>query len=388
MKVFAIVSEYNPFHKGHKYQIECIKKEFPDAYIVSVTSGSFVQRGESSFIFKHSKAEEAILNGVDLVIELPTIISLQSADYFSYYSVDLLNKINIVDYISFGVEDMDPKAFISLVNEVNSKKDIIDDLVGANMSNGLSFKQAYTYALEELSLDKDDFLSKPNNILGKKYLDALTSLNSNIKPFIIKRIGPGYHSKEVKDGFESATSIREKYDKSIRLQSPTNLQINEEYINKDRIDKFSSIFYYLAFIEEKPADDIAGYETGLLNLLKNNYDGYLSSTVEKAHNKRYSKSRIKRFLINYILDIKKDDVKKLSSINFIKPLKFNDKGRKLISMIKKSSEINIVYKDKHTKILEPFDKYIWDLDKKAFFLANLDRVENNVNHFTHNPYIK
>ena len=70
MKVFAIVSEYNPFHKGHKYQIECIKKEFPDAYIVSVTSGSFVQRGESSFIFKHSKAEEAILNGKDAKVKV------------------------------------------------------------------------------------------------------------------------------------------------------------------------------------------------------------------------------------------------------------------------------------------------------------------------------
>ena len=112
--VIGIISEYNPFHNGHKYHLEKSKQLLNADYVVAVVSGNFVQRGNVSLIDKWAKAEMAINNGVDLVIELPTIYSISSAENFAFGAVKTLDSLNVVDYLSFGTETYD----LNILNKI------------------------------------------------------------------------------------------------------------------------------------------------------------------------------------------------------------------------------------------------------------------------------
>ena len=103
MNIIGIVCEYNPFHNGHNYQIDEIKKKYKDSIIIAIMSSSFTQRGNLSIINKWNKTKSALLNNVDLVIELPYIYTTQSSDIFAHYALFYLNKLKI-DTICFGSE--------------------------------------------------------------------------------------------------------------------------------------------------------------------------------------------------------------------------------------------------------------------------------------------
>ena len=195
MNILGLITEYNPFHYGHKYHLEESLSKTNSDYSVAVMSGSFVQRGEPSFIDKWTKAKMAVENGVDLVIELPFIYSSQSAELFALGAVKLLNSLNIVDFLSFGSEigDLEPLNIISkvLLEEPTEFKTNLS----YNLSLGYSFPVSRSLALEMFL--KDDPLSnkynfktilkQSNNILGIEYIKALSKTNSNIKPITIKR---------------------------------------------------------------------------------------------------------------------------------------------------------------------------------------------------------
>ena len=106
MKILGIVVEYNPFHLGHKYQLDMAKKESKCEAVAVVMSGNYVQRGEPAIIDKYTRAEIAIKNGVDLVIELPFPFSCQNAELFALGAIRELKKLN-VSTISFGCENTD-----------------------------------------------------------------------------------------------------------------------------------------------------------------------------------------------------------------------------------------------------------------------------------------
>ena len=102
--VLGIIGEYNPFHNGHAYHIEKSKLETKADYCIAIISGNFVQRGNVSLIDKWEKADMALNNGIDLVLELPTIYSISSAENFAYGAIKVLDSLKIVDYLSFGTE--------------------------------------------------------------------------------------------------------------------------------------------------------------------------------------------------------------------------------------------------------------------------------------------
>ena len=100
--ILGVVAEYNPFHNGHAYHLEKAKEKSEAQYTICVTSGNFVQRGNTSVVNKWKKAEMALLNGADLVIELPTVYSVSSAEGFSFGAIRILNSLGVIDSISFG----------------------------------------------------------------------------------------------------------------------------------------------------------------------------------------------------------------------------------------------------------------------------------------------
>lgn len=390
MNTIAIICEYNPLHMGHIYQINEIKKSFPQSRIIALMSGSFVQRGTPSILNKFDKAKFAIENGIDLVLELPTIISLQSADFFSHYAVKILDELRIVNYISFGIESESANDFYKFIKEEKSKADIINTYISSFIKEGFSYKRAYIKAISQIFSEEYDFLSLANNTLALQYIKALNKLKSNIKVHAIKRKGLNYHDlKQVEGQNPSASAIRNllKENKSIKNLVPENI---EKYLNKNilySIDDYSDIFYYNNKVINKNPADIAGFENGIDNLISKNFSGTLSHTIEKSANKRYSKARLQRFILNYILDIKKDQVKNLDKLNYIRPLAFNNVGADILRDIKNNSSINIINSLMKTDNLSTYDKIILEIEKSAYRLKNLNYPDFLKLDFINNPYI-
>ncbi len=389
MQVFSIISEYNPLHKGHIYQIDQIKKN-NESFVIAFMSGSFVQRGEPSFISKFDRAESAILNGVDLVLEMPTILSLQSAQYFSSGSIEILNKLNICTHLSFGYESMDFSNFKKIISLEKNFQDEINNKVNYHISQGLSYKKAYSLAVEELdpSIDPNIFLA--NNTLAFEYIKALARLKSPMDIYPIVRSGANYSEETIKGpGFQSATALR----RAILNQEDVSSYLAQDLYEKilvsrpPSLDDYSHIFYYLAFIENKSPEKTPGYENGMLNLLKKNFSSSLEAMIDLSHNKRYSKSRLRRFVLNYILDLDQTDVDSISQINYIKPLAFNKKGTQLLAMIKEKSSLEIINKPKDLAKLDPYNQKILGLDYRAYNLYCLKDPKNRKREYLNQPFI-
>ena len=191
--VLAIIGEYNPFHNGHLYHLTEAKEKSHANYTIAIISGNFVQRGNTSIVDKWTKTRMAILNGIDLVIELPCVYSISSAENFATGAIKILNSLNIVDSISFGCETDDISILEEFADILISEPPEFKSLLAHELSTGISFPKARENALLMYVNDIRKYaniLSSPNNILAIEYLKALNISKSNIRPLAIKRIGP------------------------------------------------------------------------------------------------------------------------------------------------------------------------------------------------------
>ena len=215
MKIAAIIAEYNPFHNGHKYQIDETRKKTGADYIVILMSGDFVQRGAPAICNKYIRTETALLGGADVVLELPSLYAISSAEYFSQGAVTLLNHLGCIDYLSFGSECGDIDTLMSCADKLCHFSDAQNRLLSSLQKQGLSFPAARMQGLLtglEPSTQKEYelLLSSPNNILGLEYCKSLLASNSTISPVTILRKGAGYHDNTVSDyswEFSSASAM-------------------------------------------------------------------------------------------------------------------------------------------------------------------------------------
>lgn len=387
----GIISEYNPMHKGHIYQIQQIRKSFSEQVrIICLMSGHFVQRGEMSIVDKFSKADFAIENGADLVLEMPTYISLQAAEFFSLASVFLMDKINI-DYLSFGIEsDIDDLNRIAKIE--NTYGNELRDFVKKSIKSGLSYKRAY---IDFMDLKKIDFdFYTPNNTLALEYIKALNKLKSNIKCLPIKRKGAEYDRKLIKANseYQSASAIRNlvsKGDFSFASYVPQNVfsylqNINWKNFPPDR--QLYDIFSYLIKSNRDRLELNPHFENGIRSLILKNINAATSCSglADLLAGKKYSKTRIQRLIMCEILDAEKIPAEDLTSIDYIKPLSFNESGRSFLRSLK--DKINIVNKPNKAK-LDGISKKLFDLDIRA---DKVYRMFHDIKYddFTHNPYRK
>ena len=211
--VLGIISEYNPFHNGHLYHLIESKRITHSDYSIAIMSGNFTQRGEVSIIDKWSKAQMAIENGIDLVIELPTLYAISSAENFASGAIKILDSLGIVDYISFGSESNDISILQDIASVLCSEPNEYKTLLSHELSKGESFPKAREKALMMYLNNVRRFanvLSSPNNILGIEYLKALKNQNSHIEPITIKRKDSNYNDNTISASskFSSATAIR------------------------------------------------------------------------------------------------------------------------------------------------------------------------------------
>ena len=327
MKTLAIISEFNPFHKGHKYLLDEAKKQTNAELSLSIMSGDYVQRGEPAIIDKFSRADSAMKAGFDMVVEMPSFISLQSAEYFAIGSIKILEKIGI-DYLCFGIEKLNPDEFLEKVDILIEKSYELEELTKNNLHNS-SFTKARYDATCQL-LGENNFITS-NNILALEYIRAIGKIDSKIKPVPIKRISSLNKESELKkENISSSTAIRKNIFNDYKDHVPNfSYEVIEESIQKFGIPSMDyeyEIFKYLLLIEQKPMDNILGYEDGIENYLwkiavKNQN---FSSFLEEATTKRYTSSRIKRLMLNFILE--NESYMNDFDIDFYKVLAFNKKS--------------------------------------------------------------
>lgn len=383
MKSLGIIAEFNPLHNGHKYLIEKAKNELKTDLSVSIMSGDFVQRGEAAIIDKYSRAKTALNNGLDLVIEMPNFISLQSAEFFALKSVAILDKIDI-DYLVFGIENINPDEFLNDVNKIIKNQKSIDEDIKTLLDKGLSYPKASSLLLA--SYVGEDFLSS-NNILALEYIKAIYKLRPKIQPYPIKRIKTKNKDLVIKDKtYASSTAIRNNLDSNIKNLIPlSSYQALTYFLNNYKAfdeNYIYNIFKYKLFIEKSPMENILGYEQGLDNYLKKlaKVNSSYKSFLDQASSQRYTRSRIKRHVLSYILnnDSSLNDI----DIDFIKILAYNKKSTSLFKKIKGNLDIVINKKDAST-----LNKQNLEIYKKMVEASNLYSlgIGRNLDYdFTHN----
>lgn len=378
MKKLAIISEFNPFHNGHKYLINKCKEITEADLFINFMSGDFVQRGEASIQDKFSRAEVAIMNGFDLVIEMPSFISLQSAEYFAFKSIEILNKLDI-DYLAFGIENIESEVFKKYSYKLIDKDEEVERLTVKYLKNKNSFTKSRSLAIKEI-LGTDEFITS-NNILALEYVRAISIINPNIKIVPITRRGSyNKDSNFTNSTFASSTAIRnnlsdsiQKYMPSVSYESLIKFLRENNRINDDII---YDIFRYKLLIENKPMENTLCYEQGMDKLFKKsillskNYDEFLS----KSTSARFTKSRIKRLVVNYILD--QNLVLNKIDVNFIKVLAFNKNGAKLFSELKGKLSIVIRKSDADNMDNENLLVYQKMIDSSNLYSLITDRQFN------------
>ncbi len=346
MNLAAIISEYNPFHNGHKYHIEKTR-ELGATHVVAVMSPNFVQRGECAVFDKFTRARVAVENGVDLVIELPSAYALSCAENFALGAVKLINSIGCVDFLSFGSEvgKLNPLIEASKLTETDDVK----RLIKLKLEDGVSFPKARTDALKEVySNEISKIFEKPNNLLAIEYLKAMSKSNSSYNAVTIKRNGVEHDSKIKNFEMASASYIRnsilnshiipqnsvpcnafDKYMEEIcKKNAPTHLKNAEK-----------AIIYKLRSMKVEEIRNLPDISEGLENRIVQaaNKCTSIEELFEQIKSKRYTMARIKRIICCAFNDIERDMQTK--SPPYIRILAFNNKGSEILKRMNNTATL-------------------------------------------------
>lgn len=362
--ILGIIGEYNPFHNGHLYHLHKSIELVNAKRTILILSGNYVQRGDCALIDKWKRTEMALKNGIDLVIELPVLYSISSADNFATGAIKILNSLKSVNYLSFGSECGSIETLSKFANILSNEPPEFKALLQHELSKGISFPKARENALLLYLNDirkYSNILSCPNNTLAIEYLKALNKEKSKIIPITIKRESVEYNSLENINGFASATAIREMiykndYDSLFASMPQSSYEILMEALRSGEfvggLEDFEREIIFL--LRCMPTEDIAklpSVSEGLENSLKEAASSCnnLEELIIKVKSKRFTRTRIQRILLYTLLGYTKDDMDFIQdNIPYIRILGFTDSGKTLLSNISKSNKkLKIITSVKH-----------------------------------------
>ena len=355
-KVVAIISEYNPFHKGHAYHIERIREEFgEDTVIIAIMSGNYTQRAEVAMADKLIRAKAAVESGVNLVLELPFPYSCSSAEFFARSGVAIADSLGIVDYLSFGSElgDIDTLRTIATNMTTMTVKTALSEAQADKANANLGYPALVELVYGNLYGATNARITTPNNTLALEYIKALTELSSSIKPHTIKRVGGGYNDETLEGTeFQSATAIRSALSangvSAFDYLPKSSKIIFEEAYNSHEIpcdtDKLSSSIISNFRLNPSSGKRIHDAEGGLYNRLArlSLETDSITSLTELALTKRYTKARIRRAALYSYLGVTSSDVKQLP--RYTQVLAMDQLGLGALRSIKKSSTLHVITK--------------------------------------------
>jgi len=380
MKTIGIIAEFNPFHNGHEYLVSEAKRLTQADFCVVVMSGNFVQRGAPAILDKYIRTNMALLNGVDLVIELPVVYATASAEYFSRAAVSLLNQLGVIDCLCFGSECGDIEILRSAAKTLKDENEAFQSELQENLKSGMSYPKARGKVIDCIgqsggAVDEKIFniINQPNNILGIEYIKALDLFESSITPVTIKRRGVGYHDEQA----ESATAIRREVEEIVKGIKSNHPDIApsppKEGIFGDAffttptlrfLSDFSDLLYYKLILHaETGYSQFFDVSNDLSDKIKKNLPKYkdYEDFIRILKSKNLTYMRISRCLNHILLDIYEDDIDSYMEnayVFYARLLGFNEKAGVLLKAIKNHSTIPLISK------LADADKLLSDIGMK------------------------
>ena len=314
MRVVGVIAEYNPLHNGHIYHLEQAKRKTGASYCIVVMSGNFVQRGEPACTDKFTRAEWALQAGADLVIELPSVFAVASAERFAEGAVRLLHATGLVTDLAFGAEQGDIGKLSQLAEYLAEEPPEFKSYLQYHLKMGESFPRARYEALQDMGADAELLaeLVKPNNILAMEYLRSLHKYAPEICPVPIERIGGGYNDDFLSGAFATAirAAIREGNTQvlsTMPLFVSGAMQFDPQFpltVN----DVGDMMLYKLRLMKaedvQRLPDVREGFEQNLLKAARAAVDA--DSFFETVKTKRYTMARVKRIGMSALLDMSDD----------------------------------------------------------------------------------
>lgn len=360
MKTVGIVAEYNPFHNGHAHHIAEARRLTGADYCIVVMSGDFVQRGAPAIVDKYTRAKSALLNGADLVLELPVYYAAGSAEYFASGAVALLDKLGVTDALCFGSESGDISVLSSLAEALLNETPQFKQALRQQMKAGATYPQARNIALAETAPELTGRLfafQSPNNILGMEYIKAIRRRQSRIKPYTISRIDAEYHSARLGSSYSSALAIRESIMEKgsiqyVSDQMPTSVYtlLEEAFGQTFPIlpNDLSALLPYKLMLEQRNGytsylDVDGAFSDRLSNMLFSYTDYPAFCELLKTRNMTYT--RVARNLLHILLDIRAEDMEDFRRDDYIyyaRILGINKEAEPLLSAIRERSQVPLL----------------------------------------------
>ena len=375
MKICYTIAEYNPFHNGHQKHVDYMRKVLGADKIVVISSGNFTQRGEPAILNKFVRAKTAVMGGVDLVIELPTVFATANAETFAKGAVNLIASLNVPGTLCFGIESGEKQDYISLATAMNDESKEFKSALKKYLDDGVSLAQAKFMAVKETGKEFDEkLISSPNNILGLEYVKAVLSTGAKLE--IEPMIREGDHNdKTFKKGVTSATSIREilKIGKAKKLKNALpKFTFNELKVHPQGFDKLilAEIIRTDAKTLSKVPDCTEGLENRIKALVKDSKS--VNELVDKVSTKRYTATRIHRILTSNLLGIEDRFVKEcLKEELYAKVLAVKESSKDLISLMNEKSLVPVLTRKSDLMKLKKTAEKCFEIDVLANDLHNL-----------------
>jgi predicted nucleotidyltransferase len=384
-KVLGIIAEYDPFHRGHFYHLAESKRITGAERTVCVMSGEFTQRGDPACYNKYLRAEAAIRNGVDLVIELPFVYACNNAEYFAAGAVDILEGLGCVDFLSFGSEAGSIERLRAAASAFAEDSPELNLCIKEGMAKGFSYPKAREIAVAEVAgQDAARVLNKPNNILGVEYLRRLISIGSKMEPVTVSRFAagedgiavtlsgnceqdgmknyantqhdctPSVNQKITREGVAGATALRAMLaagDDISGFISAATADVIAEYTSRGECseirseDLFPLLLSAVSVNDREGLSEIFSASEGLENRLASaaNRAASFAELVRYTKTKRYTETRIKRLIAHTVVGLTKNDMASSEAGQlYARVLAFGEGGAALLRKIRKTAQIPII----------------------------------------------
>ena len=364
MKTAGIIAEYNPFHNGHAYQMEEVRRQTGADFVIVIMSGDFMQRGEPAIVDKYLRARMALQEGADLVLELPVLFSCAGAEYFARGGISILNSLGCADTLCFGTEQENLSHFKPVAAFLTEEPSEYRQALSFYLKKGMGYPAARSAALSDCLHMDVSFLHKPNNILALEYLCALKRLGSSITPVSIQRAGSGYHDRCLTGPFASASAIRnylsenstafqemplaDTLQKFVPESSAVLLKNYFETYGPIYTQDFSSVLQYRLLTIQSP-EELSSFfdiDSFLANrIFRNRFSFYsFSDFSERLTSKNLTRGHIQRALCHILLNLSNPEDYAMSHPQYTRILGMKHTSSGILKYMKKGSSIPVLTK--------------------------------------------
>lgn len=371
MQAVGMVVEYNPFHNGHRYFLRQAREKTGADVAVGVMSGNFTQRGEPTIVDKWTRAQAALANGVDLVVELPVFYAVQPAHRFAAGALAILNALQI-HQVAFGAEhpDWDFAALVAAEQRFNRAE--FDQY---NATYATQFNQ-------QLRLQTGIELRDPNDILAFAYTKAVLANNYPIQLIPVQRRGSGYHDQEIHGQIASASAVRQAVINGEDFTATVPPAMQTALARADRVPSWDSLYPLLRNqLIQSPLNYLATtYQMaeGLEHRMKEVAQRSLTfdSFIHGVKTKRYTYAHLLRMCLYTTLQLHEDEVADRVGQPYIHILGFTKRGQEYLHQVKKKVPVPLF-----TKISQGMRDGFYNLDYRAGKLyQNFTPVEQDLKH--------